>query len=325
MREDEFSMGRATADDGRIRVLHITGTGRSGSTLLARLLGSVPGVFAAGEVRFLWERGLAAGGRCGCRLAVRECPVWAAVIERLGPAADPEQAAAFHDRLRVVLRLRRAGRWLRRRPLPLSAVERTVADGLLPAYRSIQDVTSAELIVDSSKLPNYAAVLDTIPQIDLYVLHLLRDPRAAAWSWMRGSASGAVEGYDEEMDRLSSAKSSILWAVWNGLTARRFECRPERYLRVRYEDVMTSPREAAEQIARWVGLDPASLPFVDDHEALLVDGHVVAGNPNRMGAGSVQFTLDRRWEDAMRGRDRATVTAITAPLMRRFGYLRKSA
>ena len=57
-------------------VLYIAGTGRSGSTLLASILGEVEGVFAAGEVRYLWQRGLAERRLCGCGVPVRDCPVW---------------------------------------------------------------------------------------------------------------------------------------------------------------------------------------------------------------------------------------------------------
>ena len=42
-------------------VLYIAGTGRSGSTVLANILGEVEGVFTAGEVRYLWQRGLREG------------------------------------------------------------------------------------------------------------------------------------------------------------------------------------------------------------------------------------------------------------------------
>ena len=41
-----------------VRVLYVAGAGRSGSTVLANLLGEVPGFVSVGEVRFLWERGL---------------------------------------------------------------------------------------------------------------------------------------------------------------------------------------------------------------------------------------------------------------------------
>ena len=49
----------ASAGSARVRVLYIGGWGRSGSTLLDRVLGQVPGVVSLGEVRELWQRGWA--------------------------------------------------------------------------------------------------------------------------------------------------------------------------------------------------------------------------------------------------------------------------
>ena len=59
----------------RTRVLLLAGSGRSGSTVLANILGSVEGVFCGGEIRYLWERGLQDGRLCGCGRAFGQCPV----------------------------------------------------------------------------------------------------------------------------------------------------------------------------------------------------------------------------------------------------------
>ena len=45
-----------TTRDG-VDVVFIGGASRTGSTLLSLLLGSLPGHFAAGEMRYLWLRG----------------------------------------------------------------------------------------------------------------------------------------------------------------------------------------------------------------------------------------------------------------------------
>src|SRR6476469_754930 len=54
-------------------VLFIAGWGRSGSTLLDRMLGQVPGVFSAGELRDIWDRGVREDRLCGCGQPFHEC------------------------------------------------------------------------------------------------------------------------------------------------------------------------------------------------------------------------------------------------------------
>ena len=47
-------------------VTYIGGCQRSGSTMLDRFLGQVPGYVSAGEVVHLWTRGLQRNESCGC-------------------------------------------------------------------------------------------------------------------------------------------------------------------------------------------------------------------------------------------------------------------
>ena len=62
-----------------MKVLYIGGAGRTGSTLLERLLGQTDGVFAGGEMTFLWYA-LVGDGLCSCRQRLAECPVWSKVV-----------------------------------------------------------------------------------------------------------------------------------------------------------------------------------------------------------------------------------------------------
>src|SRR5262249_60851100 len=58
-------------------------------------------------------------------------------------------------------------------------------DEVARLYAAIGRVTGAELIVDSSKTPAGAAVLARCENVEPYMLHMVRDPRAVAYSWTR--------------------------------------------------------------------------------------------------------------------------------------------
>jgi hypothetical protein len=57
-----------------VRVLYIGGLGRSGSTLLDRMIGQLPGFFSAGEIREVWQQGLRENRPCGCGTPFRPWP-----------------------------------------------------------------------------------------------------------------------------------------------------------------------------------------------------------------------------------------------------------
>src|SRR5215469_4434902 len=73
-----------------VAVLYVTGWCRSGSTVLGNVLAEVPGIFHAGELRFLWQNGVLGTGsnrRCGCGAELLDCPLWSRVLEAGRPAS----------------------------------------------------------------------------------------------------------------------------------------------------------------------------------------------------------------------------------------------
>ena len=309
-------------------VLYIAGTGRSGSTVLANVLGEVPDCVSVGELRYLWERGMDENRLCGCGRAFRECPFWAEVLHLAFGSAVPDSAEmrrlqARFARMRSLARLAAS----RRRPARLTAELGRLPGDLARLYAAVLAVSGAQLVVDSSKLPSYAVLLDSTPGLDVTVVHLVRDPRAAAFSWQRRKAQPdrRTPGY---MERRGAAKSVALWLAWNAVTELMWSHRRDRYLRVTYEDFVADPRAVVRRILAAVGFaaeveeDAAGGAgvFVDDHTVRLGVSHTVAGNPARLRGGPVRLSLDDEWRVAMPTRDRMLVTAAGAPLMARYGY-----
>ncbi|MFN8073958.1 MAG: sulfotransferase [Kineosporiaceae bacterium] len=304
-----------------VRVLYVAGTGRSGSTLISNLIGSVPGALSVGELRYLWERGIRENGMCGCGERFAECPFWAAVLEAAYPgmnAADLDElvtrvVAADHE----LLRLRQAPGLLRRQEGGVA--QRLLTTELSRIYRAIAQVARPTVIVDSSKLVSFALIVARTPGIELSVAHLVRDPRGAAHSWSK-QIQRTDRGEVTAMGTEPPLKSGLLWSLWNGLAAGTHAGAGHRYARVRYEDVMATPREALAPTLRMVGLDPGELPEVVDGHVHLAVTHSVAGNPGRMRAGAVPLRTDAAWTSQMPRKDRIVVTAATAPLLPVLGY-----
>jgi hypothetical protein len=53
--------------------------------------------------------------------------------------------------------------------------------GLEKLYQGIRAYTGSKVIIDSSKSLLYGYLLGMLPTIDLYVLHIVRDPRGVAY------------------------------------------------------------------------------------------------------------------------------------------------
>src|SRR4051794_25926290 len=180
----------ATPGD-RVTILSVVGAGRSGTTVLASILGEVPGCAGAGEIRWLWDRGVLLERPCGCGKKPLDCPVWSQVIERClstpGPDGVPPTVEA------IVAAQRKLGESRHHRRVLRSAAAggqdwealRLVRHVTGIAVRTFAEVTGATVVIDTSKRPLDAAVMAGVEGVDHYVLHVLRDPRAVAHSWRR--------------------------------------------------------------------------------------------------------------------------------------------
>jgi hypothetical protein len=305
----------------RITVLFVAGAGRSGSTILDNILGQVPEVASVGELRFVWERGILEERLCGCGRPFRACPEWSAVLATAFPGADLEALATR------MVELQQAGIRARRLPKLLRArsrerLRRHMAEylGNLEAlYTATRDHFGCHVLVDSSKLPSYGSLLEMVPAIDLRVVHLIRDPRATAYSWLRKKALTDRAG-TAFMQRQGPVKASGLWAFWNVAAGRLWPPGEGRSLPVHYERFVDAPQETVRTILAHVGEGEAPLPFVSETEVELLPNHTVAGNPSRFSTGRVAIRVDDEWKSKMRRWDRARVTAVTWPLLLRYGY-----
>lgn len=307
-----------------MKVLYISASGRSGSTIVGNVLGELDGFFHAGELRTLWGRGLVGGRLCGCGQPVRECPFWSSVLERAlsgdpGTRLDAMEVNRLHEQ---AVRLRYLPRMLRRSPpddARLASLRR-YANAAERLYLAIGSETGARVIVDSSKQPADGAVLRSLPNVEPFILQLVRDPRAVAYSWQRHKRSPG-EGSREEMMRLTPSTSARNWMVVN-LTAAAVRRRlpASRSLVVRYESFVAHPRETVERILRMLGEESRNLPFTDDDRMQLTPGHTAGGNPDRFRTGPVALREDTEWLDQQPKRDRVISTIISLPLLRRYGY-----
>jgi hypothetical protein len=303
------------------RVLYILGWGRSGSTVLANILGEVEGFFSTGELHYLWERSLLQNRRCGCGDAIVDCVVWSRVLDRIGVPGtiDPATVVGWIERS---MRIRRTPALLRSRPGSSLQPPSLASYGALleDLYAAIGSVTGARVLVDSSKIPADAALLRLLPRVDATYVQLVRDPRAVAYSWAR-----VKEQHDPNapnvMIRHGAVDSTVNWTTWN-LAAERLArlVGPQRFHRVRYEDLMRDPRATVGRIVGFAGEPADRLPFDDDRTARLGPNHTVSGNPDRFRSGAITLRADDQWVRSQGTSDRWISTVLASPLLARYGY-----
>lgn len=300
-------------------VLYIGGWGRSGSTLLECLLAEIPGVVVLGEANNLWERGLRDNELCACSRPCRDCDFWTAVGERAFGGWDQVDLERVLWLRHAVDRKRYLPRTARRHLRPDQLSEILEYSGYYRRlYRAAAEVGDASVVVDSSKVVPTAMALSHDPAIDLRAVHLVRDSRGVAYSWQKSVARPERGG--EPMPRLGLVDSTQNWIVHN-LSMTGLSYRGVPVHRMRYEDLVVDP--AGVVAATWKALDlpgPAVLPMDAPDTITLHGTHSVAGNPMRFRTGETRLRPDTEWMAAMDPRDRRTVTGLSLPLLKHYGY-----
>lgn len=287
-------------------VVFIIGTVRSGSTLLARLLDGLPGVAAIGEVRNTW-RALALDEVCSCGQAASRCEVWASVSRTVTTAAAGSFLSEHSDRAATLRSVELLGRLCRRR----TADRQALVAQWHELYLEFASATGAQIIVDTSKTPA-SLVVALATGLPVVVIHLVRDPRAVAFSEVR---RGDVRG------RRGYVRSVLGWCLTHALADHHPSIPAHHHLR--YEDLASAPRATLEALSAAAGL-PADwrldevVPGRPSHPAI-AQAHDLAGNRMRKQT-QIRIRADEEWRQALSGLAAWLIAISTTPVRRRFGY-----
>ena len=305
--------------DKKIKVLYIAGTGRNGSTILENILGQLDGFFSVGEVHFIWERGLLQNQRCGCGVPHRECDVWHSIIQQAFGFVSEDQAIKWNNIRQKKTRLRRIFWHISENLAPNDLEQDEYVWVLENLYKSIANFSGCQVIVDSSKHPMYLALLKLIPTFEIYTVHLVRDPRAVSFSWMKPKPSKDPNA-PKTMASMQRCKSAIVWLSWNTLIEFFGSKMGNRYIRINYEDFIVRPKQTIRKIQDYLDEGKGRLPFVTNKVVDIKMTHTISGNPSRFNSGKIKLREDIRWLINMKIWDKIFVTILTLPILMYYKY-----
>ena len=165
------SRGKTTRT--RVQLTYVVGSGRSGSTLLSRLL-EQEGFLAIGETRLLSDP-LSRDLPCGCGELPESCPVWGPIFSRL---AENEGEQAWRSAMWGKHRLRSFVA-----PTKPSAEFQHVLETVRDVYATL--AADGRPIVDESKTAWLGYLLAIQPWADVRFIEIVRSPRDVIDSWSK--------------------------------------------------------------------------------------------------------------------------------------------
>jgi len=305
------------------KILLITGSGRSGSTLLSKLLNEIEGSFNVNELVFTHLNGVERDYPCNTGDKFSESPIWLKIMEAYRQKNDINLLKYEPHRIPNTRKLVRA---------QLSPFYKTdeatnqyfkdYQQAIKDLYHSIFEATGAEMVIDSSKIAPFVNVVAQMEEFEIYVLHLVRDPRAVAYSWQKTIKRTDVEaGTNLFMEKRTPQRSSIRWQLVNKFAESLKEKDHLHYHYLKYEDFAKQPAKHLAEILQLLGKSPNEIPVNDNQITLKAIDYGIWGNPNvRQQKDVVRVRYDDTYKQKLSFNARLTSTVWSMPMLMKYGY-----
>ena len=288
-----------------MKVLYLTSSSFSGSTLLAFLLNAHPKIVTVSEM-IGWQYGQNETFDCSCGEALPDCPFFSSIAKafqnnklpfdfrQFGTGYSLTDSETLNRYLTESLPLIRNSRLERIRDaviMALPSVAKTLRRQDLANKTFISaalDYSGASVFVDASKDPYRMRHLRRINDFDLRILYLVRDPRGVSRSTMK--------------TRKWDAARAIEWWIRDQLNILRISAEFSSVLPIYYEDLCDSVDDTLARIHQFVDLEPEA--FSGD---FMASEHHILGNSMRL-TGQSNIQKNERWREELSSTDIDIIT-----------------
>lgn len=305
----------------RPKVIYIGGHGRSGTTIVERVLSEITGGLAAGEIHRFWAYGLGRDWRCSCGERLRDCEFWAPVLQQ----SFSESGCSEEDVLeawKTVARPKslislwyphlRSARFQRR----LSSY----TSFLSTLYRTAAVQSGKRIIVDSSGSPLHGYIVSGLKEVEVAMIHLVRDARAVAYSNRKSKPNPSTPNSDGVMKKKSTIRVSMTWLAYNKMF-ESLKCKFDYGKTVRYEHLFDRPKNRFEKLASDIAEDVLVDECFTSQYSIEVDrSHSGQGNPIRYEQGIIRLEKDNTWRNQLDSFRKMFVEYACHSALRKYGY-----
>ena len=256
----------------------IAGAAHGGTTIPNLMLGQHPAIFATGKLRDFPHGDLFSEGNvCSCGEPAASCPFWREVRTRF---------AAWEDK---------------------SDQEK------IPAlFRLISELSGRPFIGDVTHNTGYAELLCGIRDIDLYLIHVVRDGRGVVHSGIRRDyRAGLLDRYGPRHIR-KVIKLSRRWSEQINQLTRLERLLGTRAVRISYEDLCNEPRTTLKPLGECLGLDFDAIgEALGNGQPFQQIPHLLRGNIKLRTSNNIVLRQDKAYLTDMRRLDRGIFQLVS--------------
>lgn len=240
-----------------IRILCVSGSGRSGTTILSILLSQNNDVFNLGQSRD-FSRAYVKQAMCTCDKKMGACDIWSNLVQdAFGGWQEDDFRNVNEMKRKFFADAVKLNHWGPSESLnALREKHREYLDFAGRFLTQCRAKTGNDVFVDTSKSPESALAYSLLDGVEVYVLNLVRDPRAVACSWAKklGNEKKALRYCNIWLKRHHTLKA---WGQSLGA----------RYRVLGYESFVKKPEREIADILTWIGVNANTDFFVEPNKA----------------------------------------------------------
>jgi len=288
-----------------IDVLYLAGGGHSGSTLISSFLGMHSNFFSGSEVCYtLYDLSARRDDFCSCGTTINDCEFWGDVLE-IWQKSSPISVEKYIELQKCYERFIFLFTPFKNKHFKSDDFQNfSQATALL--FEIMSEKSKNSWIIDASKNPARAYILNKMEFINLRTIHLVRDGRSLVYS----------------LFKKLSHKKTLLHTVFFWVMVHMMS---EMFLRkttIKYEDFCCDPKRFLSKIEISTKEDMSELLALMKSDTSVIFDHTINGNRIR-GKKDVKVKFNQDWEKNLPKIKKLISTIFMFPLLWRYGYLKK--
>lgn len=301
-------------------IIYIAGYGRSGSTLLERILSSHRRIFGMGEITNFLDLINNGSSFCSCGKQVYQCEFWSDVIKN------------FSNTFKNLIELKKIQKefdsisgfinhFFERNSNQKIMYKNLNQKLFYSIFQKLPPETN--YLVDSSKTTRQSFFrpisLSRLAFLNLKVIHLVRDGRGCMWSNLKGS-NKRLERCKDSYIHFATIRTATSWFLAN-IAAHIIQATfsPKNYCRIRYEDFVKYPSETMNRLGSFLDINFKIQAEMLKRRKNIPLGHQLAGNRLRSQK-QIILKPDIEWRKKLRLYNKLLFWLLDWPLILYYKY-----
>lgn len=272
------------------------GAGRSGTTLLATILGGSSSIITLGELHQFLDYVLE-GKECSCGERLKECNFWEPVISKLFKQYSTNELLEFNDYCKKIESHNRILSSLFFKYSKYISFQENL-------FKIIEELYPSTTFLDSSKYISRYLQLRRMEDVSVKAIYTVRDVR------------GVINSFGKQVQTPKGSIATIIYYKLINFFGQiiHWNASPKGSLKLKYEDFVNQPTQSFQKIASFINIPLQDVITKLEQNKSFSMPHIIGGNRMKS-ATTITLKNDDAWKTNISRGKQKLYYLLTLPFM----------